>query len=130
MTEPITTDPLALAELVAAVVVSQPGVAALHGGIFGDVATYLPGRKLTGVRVGEPGEPVEIGVVLRLGRPIPAVVDALRRAVAEVCGDRRVDIVVADVVADHVVAGDAAVVIDDGPAVDPAVGTGQRRRVR
>jgi hypothetical protein len=80
------------------VVGAVPGVAALHGGSYGDIATYLPGRRLVGVRIGRQGEPVEVAVVLGLERTIPAVVADVRGAVAAVCGDRPVDVTVADVV--------------------------------
>ncbi len=96
--EPVALDPGVLAERVAASVTAHPGVARLHGGIFGDVATYLPGRRLIGVRIGESGAPVELGVVLHLDRPIPDVVRSLRRQVSLLCGGAAVDIVVADVV--------------------------------
>jgi hypothetical protein len=94
------TDPTAgitLAERIAAVVTAHPAVAGLHGGIFGVVATYLPGRRLTGVRVGEGDEPVELAVVLHLDEPIPGIVRALRREVSGMCGGAAVDITVADV---------------------------------
>jgi hypothetical protein len=94
------TDPAAptpLAERIAAAVTAHPAVAGLHGGIFGAVATYLPGRRLTGVRVGEGDEPVELAVVLHLDQPIPGVVRALRREVSVLCGGAAVDITVADV---------------------------------
>lgn len=95
---PATIDPATLAERVAAVVTAHPAVARLYGGTFGDVATYLPGRRLVGIRIGEGSEPVELGVVLTLDRPIPGVVRALRRQVSELCGGAAVDIVVGDVV--------------------------------
>lgn len=90
-------DPDALAELVAATVTAHPAVAGLHGGVYGSVATYLPGRRLVGVRIGQGDEPVEIGVVLHLQRPIPDVVRALRQEVSELCGGAAVDITVSDV---------------------------------
>lgn len=93
----LPADPATLAEQVAATVTAHPAVARLHGGIFGAVATYLPGRRLTGVRIGEGDEPVELGVVLYLGRPFPEVVSTLRREVSGMCGGAAVDIVVADV---------------------------------
>lgn len=89
--------PIPLAEQIAAVVTAHPAVAGLHGGIFGVVATYLPGRRLTGVRVGEGAEPVELAVVLHLDQPIPGVVRDLRRVVSGLCGGAPVDITVADV---------------------------------
>lgn len=90
-------DPAELAQRVADVVAAHPAVARLDGGTFGAVATYLPGRRLVGVHVGQPGEPVELVVVLRLDRPIPAVVTALRQSVSTVCGGAPVDITVSDV---------------------------------
>lgn len=95
---PFSTDPPTLAEQVAAAVCAHPAVARLHGGTFGDVATYLPGRRLIGVRLGTDGEPVALGVVLNLDRPIPGVVRSLRRLVSGMCGGAAVDITVADVV--------------------------------
>jgi hypothetical protein len=86
----------ALAERVAAAVVAHPSVARLHGGQFNEVATYTATGRLPGVRVGPPGEPVEVAVVLRLDRPIPDVVAALRATVSRLCGGRPVDITVAD----------------------------------
>jgi DNA-binding transcriptional LysR family regulator len=91
-------DPVVLAERVAAAVTAHPAVAGLHGGPFGAVATYLPGRRLVGVRIGEGDEPVEVAVVLRPDRPIPDVVRALRREVSALCGGAAVDITVADIV--------------------------------
>jgi hypothetical protein len=89
--------PIPLAERIAAAVTAHPAVAGLHGGIFGAVATYLPGHRLIGVRVGEREEPVELAVVLHLDEPIPGVVRALRRVVSGLCGGAAVDITVADV---------------------------------
>jgi hypothetical protein len=97
VTLPPDGDASALAELIAATVTAHPSVARLHGGLYGDVATFLPNRRLVGVRVGERGEPVEVGVVLYLDRPIPEVVRALREQVADLSGGAAVDIVVVDV---------------------------------
>jgi hypothetical protein len=95
---PSPPDPVVLAERVAAAVAAHPAVAGLHGGIYGSVTTYLPGRKLVGVRIGEGDEPVEVAVVLRPDRPIPDVVRALRSEVSRICGGAAVDITVADIV--------------------------------
>jgi hypothetical protein len=92
-----SADPPTLAEQVAAAVSAHPSVVRLHGGTFGDLATYLPGRRLVGVRLGA-GEPVELGVVLLLDRPIPGVVRSLRRLVSGMCGDAPVDVTVGDVI--------------------------------
>lgn len=99
MTVTVVPDPtvVPLAEQIAALVTAHPAVAGLHGGIYGAVTTYLPGRRLTGVRVGEGDEPVELAVVLHLDQPIPGVVGDLRRGVSGLCGGAAVDITVADV---------------------------------
>jgi hypothetical protein len=86
----------ALAERVAAAVAAHPSVARLHGGRFNDVATYTATGRLPGVRIGGGGEAVEVAVVLRLDRPIPDVVAALRSTVSGLTGGRAVDITVAD----------------------------------
>ena len=93
-----SADPPTLAEQVAAAVGAHPSVVRLHGGTFGDLATYLPGRRLVGVRLGTAGEPVELGVVLLLDRPIPGVVRSLRRVVSRICGGAPVDVTVGDVI--------------------------------
>ena len=68
----------ALAEAVAAAVLAHPGVARLSGGAFGTVASYLPGRRVVGVRLPlEDTDPVEIAVVARMG---DAAAPAGRRA--------------------------------------------------
>lgn len=89
-----------LAEAVAAVVRAHPAVADLDGGPFGVVASYLPGRRVVGVRVGEPGEPVEISVVVRLGIPLPLLATELRRVITEVTGTRMIDVTINDVIID------------------------------
>lgn len=101
----------ALAEIVAATVTAHPAVARLDGGVFGGISTYLPGRRLVGVRIGEDDEPVEIAVVLHLPQHIPDAVRSLRREVAALCGGRAVDITVADV---------AIPAIEVGPPAPPA----------
>lgn len=53
MTVPVHPAPQDLAERVTDAVLAVPGVAAMHGGTFGEVATYLPGRRVTGVTINE-----------------------------------------------------------------------------
>lgn len=95
---PHRDDPALRAERVAAAVTAHPAVAGLHGGTYGAVVTYLPGRRLLGVRIGHADEPVELAVVLYPDRPIPDVVRALRREVSALCDGAAVDITVADIV--------------------------------
>ena len=69
------------ADVVAAAVRAVPGVAELYGGLFGEVATHLPGRRVPGVRLDDDGN-AEVHVVLHWGYPVPATAYAVRRAVA------------------------------------------------
>jgi hypothetical protein len=86
-----------LPERVAGALLAHPDVVRLSDGAYGSIATYLPGRRLVGVALGEGDEPARIGVVLRLGAPVPATAEALRALVAAETGAQRVDVVVADV---------------------------------
>ncbi len=91
-------DPGELAEAVAAVVRAHPAVVGLDGGPFGVVASYLPGRRVVGVRVGEPGEPVEVSVVVRLGIPLPQLARELRQVITEITRSRVIDLTINDVI--------------------------------
>ncbi|WP_205739614.1 hypothetical protein [Georgenia sp. SYP-B2076] len=74
-----------LADAVAAAVLAVPGVARLHAGAFGEVATYLPGRRVPGVRIGPGGVEVHVVVdqaVLDWQVPLPEVAEHVHRAVA------------------------------------------------
>ena len=72
-----TVDPLA-PDTIAATVLAVPGVASLHPGTFGEVASYLPGRRVVGVR--RDGQTVEVHVVLLWGAPVLATAEAVRRS--------------------------------------------------
>ncbi|MDQ4009937.1 MAG: hypothetical protein M3228_04410 [Actinomycetota bacterium] len=89
-----------LADAIAAAVRVHPAVADLDGGPFGAIACYLPGRRVVGVRVGEPGEPVEVSVVARLGTPLPQLATELRQLITAVTGSRVIDLTINDVITD------------------------------
>jgi len=74
-----------LADRVAAVVLAVDGDIALHGGVFGETATYLPGRRVPGVRLSQ--EATDIHLTLAYVRPFAPTVRQVRAAVAaEVTG--------------------------------------------
>jgi uncharacterized alkaline shock family protein YloU len=73
-------DPSELVDAIAAAATAVEGVADLHGGIFGEAATYLPGRRVAGIRVDEQG--TEVHVVLLFGYPVRRTAEAVRDAVA------------------------------------------------
>ena len=84
------------AELAAAVL-AHPGVARLDGGPFGTVASFLPGRRVDGVRIGVGNEPVELAVVARLGTPLPQLAAELGAIVHRVCGPVAIEVTFSDV---------------------------------
>lgn len=87
---PVPVDPPDPAELAAAAALAVPGVTGLHPGPFGEIGTYLPGRRVAGVRVRTTpdGTSTEVHVVLRLGTDLRATAGAVHAAVrAAVGGD-------------------------------------------
>ena len=87
MTEP--------ADAVAAAVTAVPGVAELHPGMFGEVGTYLPGRRVPGVRIAVGRTEVHVSLVY--GVPVRPTAARIRDAVADVVGGP-VDVTVEDVI--------------------------------
>lgn len=85
---------LEVADLVAAAVLAVPGVHDLHAGVAGEVATYLPGRRVNGIRLREPG--CSVHVVLHWGAPVIGTTDAVRDAVRPYVSGA-VDITVEDI---------------------------------
>lgn len=83
-------DPRAIAQRVR----DCPGVAGLSGGAFGIVATYVDGERLVGVAVRE--RDVDVAIIARAGHPLPALADEIRQAVADLTGDRPVNIRIDD----------------------------------
>lgn len=80
---PAAPDDRQPAEVVRDAVLTAPGVVALSGGALGEVATFLPGRRVPGVRLGPgPGDPLEVHVVAAYGTPVAATAAAVRAALA------------------------------------------------
>jgi hypothetical protein len=67
----------------------------MHTGTFGEVATYLPGRRIDGVRIRP--DSTEVHVIVTWGSPVLAVADELRAAVEPLVGTP-VDVSIQDVV--------------------------------
>jgi hypothetical protein len=57
---PATTSTVTTADVVVELVTKIPGVFGMHGGTAGQVATFLPGRRIPGVRVSAAGNQVHI----------------------------------------------------------------------
>lgn len=82
------------ADVIAAAVRAVQGVHDLHAGVVGEVATYLPGRRVNGVRMRDLG--CAVHVVLEWGAPVGATTEAVRAAVqTHVSGP--VDVTVEDI---------------------------------
>lgn len=108
MTDAVEPDP----EVVAAAVQACPSVAALSG----EIASYLPGRRVAGVRT-SPGR-AEVHVVAHYGPPMEAVAAQVREAVTRAVGVRQVDVAIDDLQipsAEGTTAG--AVPVEAAPAI-------------
>lgn len=74
--DPVPTD----ADDIAALTLAVPDVVRLHAGRFGEVATYLPGRRVTGVKLG--GDLIEVHVVIAGRVPVRETAQLLHTALA------------------------------------------------
>ncbi|WP_197379922.1 Asp23/Gls24 family envelope stress response protein [Mycolicibacterium mengxianglii] len=83
------------ADRVAAVVRAVPGVAGLHPGMFGEVGTYLPGRRVPGVRITD--TETDIHVTVYFDVPVRDVAAQIRSAVHGAVGGA-VNVTVEDVI--------------------------------
>ena len=88
--EPVLPDPDALA----AAALACPHVVRLSGGRAGEVATYLPGRRVSGVRVSE--SEVAVHVVARFGPTCAQVAEQVRAALRPLVGDQPVTVGIDD----------------------------------
>lgn len=115
------------ADAVAALVRVCPAVVRLTAGAFG-AATYLPGRRVDGVRMTD--QVVEVHVVVPLGVTAADAAGQVRTALADRVGRRRVDVVVEDVLTREEITALDPVPPPTGPgalahsphAVEPAAG--------
>lgn len=82
------------AEAVAEAVLAVPGISALHAGLLGEVATYLPGRRVNGIQLGD--DECEVHVVLDWGVPVLEAADRVRLAVEDLV-DGAVHVTVEDI---------------------------------
>lgn len=83
-------------ERLADTVLRVDDVDSLYGGLTGEVATYLPGKRVPGVRVRD-GR-VEIHIVVRGLRPVTDTARDVRRAVLAQAQPLPVDVIVGDIV--------------------------------
>jgi len=83
------------ADRVAAAVRAVAGVAGLHTGAFGEVATHLRGRRVEGVQIR--ADHCAVHVVLYWGVPVLEAAERVRSTVSPLVGTR-VDVTIEDVI--------------------------------
>lgn len=81
-------------DLIAAAVTGCSTVAGLSGGVAGAAATYLPGRRVVGVRIDD--ATVTVHVVGRYGPSMTEISNEVTRAVTPLAGGRQVGVVIED----------------------------------
>ncbi len=81
-------------DAIAAAALACAGVSRLHGGIGHEVAAYLPGRTVPGVRLAE--DRVEVHVVARYGTVLPDLAEKVRAAVIPAAGELPVEVHIDD----------------------------------
>lgn len=86
------------ADQIAAAVRACPQVAGLHGGRFGEVATYLSGRQVAGVQITPSG--VFVHLVARYPADITELDTVVRAALAPLIVDVALNVVVEDLLVD------------------------------
>lgn len=89
------TDPDNDADTVAGMAAAVPGVRSLHPGMFGEVGTYLPGRRVAGVRV--TGDTIDVHLIVDADARVRETAAAVRQAVADAYPNHAVDITVEDI---------------------------------
>lgn len=85
------------AQAIAEATIGFPDVVELSSGAFGTLSTPVRGGRVPGVAVRD--DHVEVGVVVRYGRPLSEIAIELQRGLASLAGGRAVHVSVEDVVA-------------------------------
>lgn len=89
-----TDDGGPLAERLATAVLAVPGVRDLHNGLFGEIATYLPGRRVPGVSLAD--DHGEIHIVVDAAYDLRGTAARVRNVTEELAA-RPVTVTVADI---------------------------------
>jgi hypothetical protein len=82
-------------DAVAAAVRGCPAVDDLDGGRLGGVATYLPGRRVPGIRID--GDRIEVHVRGVWDQPVTVIAGQIRGVLTSLTGGRIIDVVLTDV---------------------------------
>lgn len=107
-------------DVVAAAVRACPGVSDLSGGRFGDVTSYLPGRRVPGVSV-DP-RTVTVQIRARWNAPAHDLLSQISEAVTPLVGARSVRVVVDDIDDPRAPTATPPAAVEDRPAAEPLSG--------
>lgn len=91
-------------DAVVAAVLACPGVAAMASGVAGEIATYLPGRRVSGVQIRDTS--LEVHVVARWVPSLQDLAAHVAAAVAPLAGGRAVGVHIDDLAPNELAAGD------------------------
>ncbi|RKS76828.1 hypothetical protein BZB76_2193 [Actinomadura pelletieri DSM 43383] len=83
-----------LADRIAEAALACPDVTELTAGPRGRITTRRAGPPLTGVSVRD--REIEVGVVVRYGRPLPEIAEDVRRLIRPLAGGRVIHVLIAD----------------------------------
>lgn len=88
-------------DAVAAAVLACAGVARMSRGLLGEAATYLPGRRVYGVVIGQGRNDdrpdIDVRVVAALGPTMLEIADQVRHAVSNAAPGRSVTVAIDDI---------------------------------
>jgi hypothetical protein len=118
--DPLTVTPVEVVDLIAEAALACPAVAGLHGGLFGQRNTYLPGRRVSGVTLS--GDEAVVGVVGRYPASVAEIASQVRAAV----GARVPGVPVTVDVEDLLLPGERLPGDNREPVDDPAGGAPRR----
>jgi hypothetical protein len=107
-------------DVVAAAVRTCPGVSDLSGGRFGDVTSYLPGRRVPGVSVDSATVTVQIRA--RWNVPAKDLFAQISAAVTPLVPGRSVRVVVDDIDDPRAPTASLPAAVEDRPAAEPIPG--------
>jgi hypothetical protein len=105
-------------DAIAAAALACSMVAGLSGGVAGEVATYLPGRRVPGVRIDD--ATVTVHVVGRYGPTMVEISNEVTLAVTPLAGGRQVGVVIEDLALPGGLAGSGGGPAGPGPGLAPA----------
>ena len=82
-------------DAVHAAVAACPGVAGLGSGTVSSLTTYLPGRRLSGIRINP--DSVDLEIIAAWGTAAADIYRQIQTAVTAAVGGRRIDLTIADI---------------------------------